>query len=104
MKNTKTRPQQTVPPPALYAPGVRFNWRPENVAPYESAWSLVNKFVALKHVAIAETAWRLVRPEWAVAKRYSTSSIAVASARDLDPRRLQWLFKLPGTMCVCRSD
>ncbi len=97
MKSTKTHPQQTVPP-VLYAPGVRFNWRPESVAPYESAWSLVNKFVALNHVDIAETAWLLVRSEWAVAKRHSTSSIAVASARDLDPRRLQWLFELPGTM------
>lgn len=97
MKNMKTISPPTVAP-TLYAPGVHFNWRPESVAPYESAWSLVNKFVELNHIGIAETAWLLVRPEWAAAKRHPTSSIAVASAHDLDPRRLQWLFRLPGAM------
>lgn len=97
MKSTKTASQKTVPP-ALYAPGVHFNWRPESVAPYESAWSLVNKFVALNHVDITESARLLVRHERAAAKRHPTSLIDVACSHDLDPRRLQWLFKLPGAM------
>lgn len=97
MKRTNKTVSELAQPP-LYAANVRFNWRPESIAPYESAWSLINKFVHLNQVSIADVARLLVRSRLAAHKYYATSSIAVASPCDLDPRRLQWLFKLSGNM------